>query len=227
MSDFDTLLEEYLGNEDVLSDIRVVVRRLWFYDFTDYPTYMWQGKGRLFTNDPSNPSSTLEWLGTINERDQDIHQTPRLQDGRDGSSAAYQFKMTIPDIPGESSGELYEALKADQSQVYNRDLTCYLAIFKDGEGLRPTTPIKFFKRLTMFSPTFTEGVTLNATGTMVRSYTVSVTAKDANFGRSRVPNRTYTDTIQREYARQLGVTSTDDLGCEYVTDLANKTFTIE
>lgn len=221
MSEFDDLLEEYLGNEDVLSDIRVVVRRLWFYDFDGYPTRMWSGKGRLFTTDGN------EWLGTINESNQDIHVTPRLQDGRDGSSASYQFKMTIPDIPGESSGELYEALKADQGLVFNRDLICYLAIFKDGEGLRPTTPLKFFKKLTMFSPTFSEGTTLGPGGVLVRSYTVSITAKDSNFGRARVPNRTYTDTVQREYARQLGVTGTDDRGLEYVADLANRTFTIE
>lgn len=224
MSEFDDLLEEYLGTEDVLSDIRVVVRRLWFYDFIGFPTRMWSGKGRLFT--PGSPAA-IEWLGTINEANQDIHVTPRLQDGRDGSSANYQFKMTIPDIPGESSGELYEALKADQWRVNGQTLTCYLAIFKDGEGLRPTTPIKFFKQLVMRSPTFTEGFTTGAGGVLVRSYSVTVLAKDSNSGRSRVPNRSYTDTCQREYARQLGVTGQDDLGCEYVADLANRTFTIE
>lgn len=218
---FDDLVEEYLGDEEVLSDIRVVVRRLWFYDFVGYPTYMWSGKGRLFTD------GGLEWLGTINEANQDIHVTPRLQDGRDGSSANYQFKMTIPDLPDESSGELYEALKADQSRVFNRELTCYLAIFKDGEGLRPSTPIKFFKRLVMQSPTFTEGFTTGAGGVLIRTYTVSVVARDSNSGRSRVPNRTYTDTVQREYARQMGVSSPDDVGLEYVAQLANKTFIIE
>lgn len=221
MSEFDDLLEEYLGNEDVLSDIRVVVRRLWFYDFDGFPTRMWSGKGRLFTSDDT------EWLGTINESNQDIHVTPRLQDGRDGSSASYQFKMTIPDLPDESSGQLYEALKADQWRVSGRELTCYLAIFKDGEGLRPSTPIKFFKQLIMYSPTFSEGVTLDGAGRLVRSYTVTVVAKDSNSGRSRVPNRTYTDTCQREYARQMGVTSVDDLGCEYVADLSNRTFVVQ
>lgn len=221
MSAFDDLLEEYLGDEDVLTDIRIVVRRLWLYDFEDYPTRMWQGQGRLFTEDGQ------EWLGTINGAGNDIHVTPRLQDGRDGSSAAYKFQMTIPDTPDESAASLYRALKEDQSRVFNRNLTCYLAIFKEGEGLRPTTPIKFFKQLKMFSPTFEETATLNNDGVLVRSYKVTITAKDANYGRSRVTNRTYTDTCQREYARQLGVTSTDDLGCEYVTDLANKTFIIQ
>lgn len=221
MSEFDDLVEEYLGNEDVLSDIRVVVRRLWFYDFDGYPTRMWSGKGRLFT------AGNVEWLGTINDANQDIHVTPRLQDGRDGSSANYQFKMTIPDLPDEPSGELYEALKADQWRVFGRELTCYLAIFKDGEGLRPSTPIKFFKRLIMQSPTFNEGFTQGPGGVLVRAYSVSVVAKDSNSGRARVPNRTYTDTVQREYARQMGVTDRDDKGLEYVAQLANKTFTIE
>lgn len=223
MSEFDDLLEEYLGDEDVMTDIRVVVRRLWFYDFDGYPTRMWSGKGRLFT--PGDPP--VEWLGTINEANQDIHVTPRLQDGRDGSSASYTFRMTIPDLPGEPSGELYEALKADRSLVAGRELTCYLAIFKDGEGLRPTTPIKFFKRLIMQSPTFAEGFTAGPGGVLVRSYSVSVVAKDSNSGRSRIPNRTYTDTVQREYARQMGVIDRADRGLEYVAQLANKTFTIE
>jgi hypothetical protein len=220
MSAFDDLLEEYLGDADVLSDIRVVTRRLWFYDFDGYPTRMWQGIGKLFTSDGN------EWLGTIDANGRDIHTTPRLQDGRDGSSAEYQFSMIIPDIPGENAGELYAALKADRALVYGRSLTCFLAIFKPDEGLRPTTPIKFFKKLTMFSPQFDEGLIENDKGTLVRSYSVSVMAKDANFGRSKTPNRTYTDTHQREYARQLGVT-TPDLGCEYVSDLANRTFVIQ
>lgn len=220
MSAFDDLLEEYLGDEDVLSDIRVVVRRLWFYDFIGYPTRMWQGKGRLFTADGA------EWLGTVNDQDQDIHRTPRLQDGRDGSSASYQFSMTIPDIPGESSAELYEALKQDQWRVNDQKLTCYLAIFKDGEGLRPTTPIKFFKQLVMRSPRFNEGPpAVGAGGVMVRTHVVSIAAKDNNAGRASTPNRTYNDTIQREYARQMGVTQVDK-GLEYVAGLANRTYQI-
>jgi hypothetical protein len=220
MSAFDDLLEEYLGQADVLSDIRVVVRRLWFYDFTGYPTRMWQGQGRLFTEDGE------EWLGTMDETGRDIHVTPRLQDGRDGSSAAYQFSMSIPDIPGESAGELYEALKADQSLVFGRTLTCYLAIFKHGEALRPSTPIKFFKQLTMQSPRFSEGPpTTGNGGVMLRSYKVSITAKDGNSGRASQPNRTYNDATQREYARQIGVTDVDK-GCEFVAGLANRTYQV-
>lgn len=221
MSEFDDLLEEYLGDDDVLDDIRVVVRRLWFYDFVDHPTRMWQGGGKLFTADGE------EWLGTVDASGRDIHGTPRLQDGRDGSSASYQFSLIIPDIPDETSGALYQALKSEQWRVFGRSLTCYLAIFKPDDGLRLTTPVKFFKKLTMFSPTFTEGLIQNDAGVLVRSYNISLTAKDDNFGRSKIPNRTYTDTNQREYARQMGVTSIDDLGCEYVSDLANRTFIIQ
>lgn len=220
MSEFDDLLEEYLGDADALSDQIVVVRRLWFYDFDGYPTRMWQGKGRLFTSDGN------EWLGTVNNFDQDIHVTPRLQDGRNGSSAAYQFSMTLPDIPGETAGELYEALKADQNLVFGRNLTCYLAVFKPGEALRPTTPIKFFKQLVMQTPKFSESLSPDSNGTLVRSYKVSLTARDSNFGRASKPNRTYNDTTQREYARQLGAGTPADKGCEFIAALANRTYQI-
>lgn len=221
MSTFDELVEEYLGDSDALTDINVITRRLWFYDFVDYPTRMWAGQGRLFTEDGN------EWLGTMLPNGGDIHTTPRLQDGRDGSSASYQFSMVIPDIEGTSAGELYNALKSEQDRVYNRTLTCYLAVFKDGEGLRPTTPIKFFKRLTMFSPLFSEKLDRDDAGRLVKTYTVTIKAKDDNYGRSKTPNRLVNDACQREYARQMGVTTPDDLGCEYVSSLANKTFTIE
>lgn len=220
MSAFDDLLDEYLGDADDITDQIVVVRRLWLYDFVGYPTLMWQGKGRLFTSDGQ------EWLGTVNDANQDIHRTPGLQDGRDGSSAQYNFSMTIPDIPGESAGELYRALKEDQSRVVGRTLTCYLAIFKVGEALRPTTPIKFFKQLTMQSPTFSEKAEMDGGGRIIRSYVVGITARDGNIGRANVPNRTYNDTVQREYARQLGVT-TPDRGLEYIAGLSNRTYQIQ
>ncbi len=220
MSAFDDLVEEYLGDADVLSDIRVTVRRLWFYDFVGYPTRMWQGQGRLFT------AGDVEWLGTINDQGQDIHVTPRLQDGRDGSSANYQFSMTIPDLPDESSGELYRALKEEQDRVNGRTITCYMAIFKEGEALRPSTPIRFFKQLVMQSPRFAESApTYGPGGVLTRNYKVTVSAKDGNFGRASTPNRTYNDTVQREYARQLGVEQTDK-GFECLASLANRTYTI-
>lgn len=221
MSEFDDLLEEYLGSQDDITDINVTVRRLWLYDFVGFPTRMWQGKGRLFTTDGN------EWLGTINDLNQDIHVTPRIQDGRDGSSAKYQFSMTIPDLPDEPAGQLYEALKADQGRVHGQKLTCYLAVFKlDGsDALRPSTPIRFFKELVMQSPQFTEGVTEGPDRKLIRTYKVAITAKDGNSGRSSTPNRTYNDATQREYARQLGVTAVDK-GLSYVAGLANRTYIV-
>ena len=220
MSAFDDLLNEYLGDADDITDQRVVVRRLYLYDFIGFPTRMWQGKGRLFSEDGG------EWLGTINDINQDIHRVPVLQDGRDGSSARYQFTMTIPDLPDEPAGELYNALKEDQWRVAMQPLTIYLAIFKWDEALRPTTPIKFLKQLTMQSAAFNEKVTMDGDGRVIRTYEVTIIARDGNFGRASTPNRTYNDTVQREYARQIGVVGTDR-GCEYIAGLANRTYQIK
>ena len=219
MSEFYDLLEEYLGDDDAISDIRIVVRRLWEYDFLDEPVRLWQGQGKLFTSDGN------EWLGSITAGGQDIHKAPAIQDGRDGSSATYNFSMTIPDIPGEKPQELYEALKADQFRVFGRTLTCYLAIFKESEALRPSTPAIFFKQLIMQSPKFSEKLTQTAGGVMLRSYVISVAAKDSNSGRSRIPNRTYSDANQKEYARQLG-SSVVDRGAEFLGTLANRTYQV-
>lgn len=218
MSEFFDLLDQYLGDDDAISDIRVVVRRLWFYDFRDYPLRIWQGKGKLFTTDGN------EWLGSIDPSNRDHHETPAIQDGRDGSSATYNLSMNIIDIPGQSARELYEALKADQWRVAKRSVTCYLAIFKEGEALRPQTPIIFFKELVMMSPKFSELLEVNGDGTLVRKYKVTVSAKDANFGRSNVPNGTYADSIQKQRAKELGVTL--DRGSEFLALLANRTYQI-
>jgi len=218
VSEFYDLLEEYLGDGDALSDIRVVVRRLWFYDFDGFPLRLWQGKGRLFTTDGE------EWLGSINPANVDLHQTPAVQDGRDGSSPAYNFGMTLVDIPGQTAFEAYQSLKAEQWRVTRRTLTCYLAIFKEGEALRPQTPHVFFKELTMFAPKFSEMLEGDGSGALMRKYKVMITAKDANFGRSNVPNGTYADTIQKQRAKELGVSV--DRGSEYLALLANRTYQI-
>jgi hypothetical protein len=212
MSDFYTLLDEYLGNDDALSDIRVVARRCWFYDFDGYPLWLWQGKGTLFTQDG------VEWLGTVDNDNVDRHKVPALQDGRDGSSPTYSFSMNVPTM------DIYEELKADQWRVAGRDLVCYIAIFKEGEALRPTTPIVFLKQLTMVSVRFAEKLQADASGKIDKIYTATVTSKDGNFGRSSIPNGTYTDTIQKFRAKQYGVTV--DKGCEYVASLANRTLQI-
>lgn len=223
MTSFYDLLDEYLGDADAISDIRVVVRRLWFYDFAGYPLRIWQGKGRLFTTGPGS-SGEQSWLGSIDPANNDHHETPAIQDGRDGSSAQYQMSMRLVDIPGQTAFQAYEALKAEQWRVSKRQVTCYLAIFKEGEALRPTTPIVFFKELTMIAPKFSELLEMDGEGRLVRKYKVTVTAKDANFGRSNIPNGTYADAIQKQRAKELGVPL--DRGSEFLGLLANRTYQI-
>ena len=219
LSPFDALLEEYLGEADAISDIRVVTRCLWFYDFDGDPVRMWQGQGRLFTEDGN------EWLGTIDGNGVDHHKTPRIQDGRDGTSAAYNMTLTLHDLPGEPARETYEKLKAEQWRVAGRKVTCYRAIFKEGEALRPVTPIAFFRELTMQSPKFSEKIEFDpSSGMLVQRYSVTVTAKDGNLGRSNVPNGTYADTIQKQRAKEKGVPL--DRGAEYLALLANRTYQI-
>lgn len=218
MTDFYSLLDEYLGEDDALTDIRVTVRRLWFYDFLGSPLYIWQGKGKLFTSDGN------VWLGTIDPNNRDIHQTPSIQDGRDGSSMTYQFGLTIPDIPGKPALQSYNEIKAEQWRASGRMITCYLGVFKEGEALRPQTPIVFFQQLNMMSVTFNENLAPDGNGGLVREYVINISAKDNNFGRSNIPGGTYTDTIQKQRALDLGVAV--DKGCEYVAILANRTYTV-
>lgn len=221
MTDFYTVLDEYLGEQDDMTDIRAVVRRCWFYDFDGYPVRVWQGKGKLFTLNSS--SETNEWLGTIDANGNDYHKTPSVKDGRDGSSARVNFTLKLIDFPGKPAKEVYEAIRNDQWRINGRKLTCYLAIFKEGEGLRPQTPIIYFKEFTMMNSKFSEKIENNGQS-LVKKYTASVVCKDANFGRSEIPNGTYANAIQQERARQLGVDV--DLGCQYVASLANRTYVI-
>lgn len=222
MSAFYDLLDEYLGDADAISDIRVVVRRLWFYDFNGYPLRLWQGKGKLFTVDINGEEH--EWIGTIDASNNDHHDTPAIQDGRDGSSAQYEMSMKLIDVPGQSAFQAYQALKSEQWRVSRRPVIVYLAVFKENEALRPQTPIAFFKELTMMAPKFSELLESDGDGKLVRKYKVTITAKDANFGRSNVPNGTYADAIQKQRARELGVSV--DRGSEYLALLANRTYQI-
>lgn len=216
MSEFYDTLDEYLGDDDALTDIRATVRRCWFYDFTDNPLYIWQGKGRLFTSDGQ------AWLGSIDGNNVDHHKTPSIQDGRDGSSATYTLGVNLVDLPGQSALQTYEAFKSEQWRVTGKKVTCYLALFKEGEALRPSTPLTFFKELVMFSPKFSEKIEGNASGKLIKKYSVSVSCKDGNFGRSNVPGGTYADTIQKARAAELGVAV--DKGAEYLALLANRTY---
>lgn len=219
MSDFWTVLDEYLGDGFDTTDIRAVVRRCWFYDFDGYPLYVWQGQGRLFTNDGNR------WLGTVDGAGNDLHITPRISDGRDGSSATYNFGLKIPDMPGQPARETYNAIRNEQYRVTRRKLICYLALFQPGEGLRPETPIIQYKELTMLAPKFSEKIEPSSSGTLRKNYSISIAAKDGNFGRSEVPNGTYADNIQKERARQLGVPL--DRGCEFLALLANRTYQLK
>jgi hypothetical protein len=214
---FDEALDDYIGTDgDALTDIRATVRRCWFYDFNGYPLRLWQGKGRLITADGN------KWLGSIDGNGFDHHKTPSIQDGRDGSSATYNMTLNLIDIPGQTARQMYEAIKSEQWRTTGRTVTCYLALFQDGEGIRPGTPLAFFKELYMFAPKFSERIEGDANGPLVKKYSISIACKDGNFGRSNVPGGTYADTIQKQRALELGVPI--DKGCEYVALLANRTY---
>jgi hypothetical protein len=218
MSAFYDQIDEILGAAEDVSDIVATVRKCWFYDFKDDPVRLWDGQGNFTDSDGH------EWLGTIAPNGANLHRTPSLQDGRDGTSASYNFSLNIPSTPGQDTLALYEALKADQAKVFGRKLTCYIVLFVEGEGLRPNTPISFYKELVMFSPKFSENIERSPSGAVVKTYTASITAKDNNHGRSETPDRTYADTMQKRRAAQLGVSV--DRGAEYLALLANRTYQI-
>lgn len=217
MVTFWDILEEYLGGADDMTDIRAIVRRCWFYDFKGFPLRVWQGQGKLYTPDGN------EWLGTIDANGNDLHKTPSISDGRDGSSATYTFTLNIVDVPNQPVRQMYDAIKAEQWRTTGRKITCYLGVFKPGEALRPETPVIFFKEFLMMSPKFSEKIDTSSDGAFIKKYSASVIAKDNNFGRSNVPGGTYSDTTQKDRARQLGISL--DRGCEFVALLANKTMT--
>lgn len=218
MSAFYDQIDQILGAADDVSDIVASVRKCWLYDFKDEPVRLWDGQGNFIDADGN------EWIGTVAAGGANVHKTPALQDGRDGTSPTYTFSLTIPPVPGQDTQGLYDALKADQSKVFGRSLTCYLVLFVEGEGLRPNTPLSFYRQLTMFSPKFSERIDRNPNGTVVKSYTVSLVAKDDNHGRSETPDRTYADSMQKRRAAQLGVPL--DRGAEFLALLANRTYQV-
>ena len=217
MPTYDEVLLAKLGDSDSIADIRAVARRCFFYDIDGYPTYLWNGPGRLHTTEG------LTWLGTIAAGGKDLHKAPSVTDGRDGSSPTYQFSLQIIDTPGLPAYEVYNALRNEQWRVTGRPLTIYLVIFDDDDGLRPKTPKKFFKELTMKSTKFSEKIEWNGSA-MIKRYVVTVVAKDGNFGRANIPGGTYADATQKQRARELGVEL--DRGCEFVAKLANETIQI-
>ncbi len=218
MSAFYDQIDEILGAPDDLSVIVATVRKCWLYDFKDDPLRLWDGQGNFIDSDGN------EWLGTVDGNGTNHHKSPALQDGRDGTSASYNFTFQIPTIPGQSSLELYNALKAEQDKAFARKLTCYIVLFIPGEGLRPGTPVSFYKEMTMSSPKFDEQLGRVSSGAIVKTYAASITGKDGNSGRADVPGRSYADTMQKRRAAELGVSL--DRGCEYLALLANRTYQI-
>lgn len=218
MSAFYDMIDEILGDAEDVTDIVASVRKCWHYDFQDNPTPLWDGQGNFVD------SNGNEWLGTMNADGGNLHKTPSLQDGRDGTAASYNFSLNIPRMPGQETLELYDELKADQSEVFGRLLTCYLVLFVEGEGLRPGTPLSFYKEMTMFSPKFSETIERDSAGRVIKNYNASITAKDNNHGRSETPGRTYADTMQKRRAQLLGVSV--DRGAEYLAMLANRTYQV-
>lgn len=210
MSTFADRLNEYLSDQNDSTDIRVTVRRLWNYSFKDFEINLWDGEGELFTTDGR------KWLGTRTKKG-NFHKTPRLADGRDGTAPTYDFTF------GYLDEETYEKLKTDETQVFDRPLTCHLALLRVGEGLRPNTPIVFFKEVTMISRAFSENLVRNGS-LMLRRRSITIIARDQNFGRSNRNNRTYADTMQKEYALQLGAGL--DRGCEFLGTLAYRTYKV-
>ena len=219
MSAFHDQIDEIVGAADSVADIVATVRKCWFYDFAEEPVRLWDGQG-VFIDAAGN-----EWLGTVDSSGGNIHRTPTLQDGRDGTAAAYNFSFNIPTMPGREDEllALYNGLKSEQGNVFGRALICYLVLFIEGEGLRPGTPLSFYKELTMFSPKFSEAIQRNG-GQVTKTYTMAITAKDNNHGRSEAPDRTYGDTMQKRRAAQLGVSI--DRGAEYLALLANRTYQV-
>ena len=217
MSDlFLQRIDQLVGDADDINDIRVVVRRAYLFDFVDEPLRIWQGQGLLKTIDEDD--NVHEWAGTVDASGGEHLRAPRLQDGRDGSSATYTFGLE--GVPRA----LYEETKADQSRAVKRDIWVYLVLFHEHEGMLPSTPIMFLKKLTMFSPQFSEKIETDRDGQLMQKYNMSVSAKDSNFGRSNRPNRTYSQSSQQEYANQLGVSV--DLGCSHVANLSDRTYEI-
>lgn len=218
MSAFYDAIDELLGDADSVADIVGTVRKCWHYDFVDDPIRLWDGQGSFIDADGE------EWLGTIDANGGNMHKTPSLQDGRDGTSASYNFEINLPNAEGVDTLALYNELKADQAKASKRPLTCYLVLFREGEGVRPGTPLSFYKQLLMQAPKFSEAISRDAAGRIVKQYRCSVVARDDNSGRSAVPGRTLADTMQKRRAADLGVSV--DRGAEYLALLANRTYQI-
>lgn len=208
MTTFEDELLALTGQASDAYDIRAMVRRCFLYDFEGAPVRLWDGEGVL-------TAGGHEWLGTIDGDGVNRHIAPPVRDSRDGTAPRYEFRMPYIDKA------TFEAMKADQSRAVGRELTCYHALLKVGEGLLPTTPLRFSYKLIMRGVTFTETVE-GAPGESVFVRSASVHARSLEYGRSHVPGGGYNAISQRERARLLGLES--DSGCDFVAGNARRTF---
>lgn len=222
---FESVLLSYLGGADDAWDIRVAVRRCFFFDFEGAPARLWDGVGRLTTTTAVGDPLTLasgdvipatDWLGTRDGKGRNALSAPEIADDRDGKAPVHKFQL-------RSVGkEIFDALKADQDKVRGRKLTIYDVIVPQGEGLLPQTEIRFNTRLTMQGADFSESLQAGDGGEHVRVYSASVSCRSGEAGRSRTPRGTYTDTCQRDRAALLGIS--DDTGCVFVAKNSQRTF---
>lgn len=209
MSAFDDVIDENVVGG--VGDIRVVLAPCYFFDFNGYPILLWRGQGRLFTSDGR------KWLGSVDANGTDHLQAPDFNDGRDGAAAKLHFGLPYIDK------QTYLALRDERWRVEGRKITRYMAVWKPGEGLRPGTPIDFDAHFYMQSVSFEEKVVQGPGMTMIAHYKATVTAKNGNAGRSQARRGTYTPTGQRDRALEMyGISN--DKGCDFIPELANKTF---
>ncbi len=207
---FESELLDILGTASDSYDIKAMVRRCFFYDFDGYPTRLWDGVGVL-------NAGGYEWLGTYDADGNNHHRAPAVADSRDGSSPRYEFGIPYLDKT------TFDALKADQDLARGREMTCYHALFKVGEGLLPTTPLRFSYRMLIRGTQFSEAATMDG-GEVSFTRSASVICRSLEYGRTRVPSGTITDTAQRERARLLGLAS--DSGCSFVAVNSRRTFLV-
>jgi hypothetical protein len=207
---FESELLDILGTAADSYDIKAGVRRCFFYDFDGYPVRLWDGQGVL-------TAGGYDWLGTYDADGNNRHTAPAVADSRDGTAPSYEFSIPYLDKT------TFDALKADQALAKGREMTCYHALFKVGEGLLPTTPLRFSYRMLIRGTQFSEAVSVDGGAVMVLR-SASVICKSLEYGRSRVPSGTMTDTAQRERARLLGLSS--DSGCSFVAANSRRTFIV-
>lgn len=209
---FETELLALTGAATDSFDIKAAVRRCYLYDFTGAPVRLWDGHGVL-------QAGGFEWLGTFDAMGTNRHQAPAVRDARDGTAPRYEFSLPFLDRT------TYLALQADQALAMGRDLICYNVLCKVGEGLVPTTALRWNFRLAIRGVQFAERMDGDR-----KVYTASVIAKSLEYGRSRVPGGTMTDTAQRERARiiaeQRNIAPFADSGCVFVAQNSRRTYII-